>query len=170
MRLSAKKAATYLLQRLCLVCRPLFDSPTIVTRCCASISLATLSPFLPPTRPHASSSSLFWHWTDLQPEDSERGTEDWRKPRGNMKVRSWRKQEEGSMFGRGGQEKENARQWSNDLAVPAIIKGMKGGVQRHKERVREKEWVLINMALRRFALPLFLSPTLYHFLHQLPIH
>lgn len=58
------------------------------------------------------------------------------------------------MFGRGGQEKENARQWSNDLAVPAIIKGMKGGVQRHEEREREKEWVLINMALRRFALPL----------------
>lgn len=67
---------------------PLFDSPTIVTRCCASISLATLSPFLPPTRPHASSSSLFWHWADLQPEDSERGTEDWRKPRGGRKHES----------------------------------------------------------------------------------
>lgn len=88
MRLSAKTAATYLLQRLCLVCRPLSDSPTIVTRCCASISLATLSPFLPPTRPHASSSSLFWHWADLQPEDSERGTEDWRKPRGGRKHES----------------------------------------------------------------------------------
>lgn len=169
MRLSAKKAAIYLLQRLCLVCRPLFDSPTIVTRCCASISLATLSPFLPPTRPHASSSGTGLICSlKIQREGLKIGEN--REEGGNMKVRSWRKQEEGSMFGRGGQEKENARQWSNDLAVPTIIKGMKGGVQRHKERVREKEWVLINMALRRFALPLFLSPTLYHFLHQLPIH
>lgn len=50
----------------------------------------------------------------------------------------------------------------------------KGGVQRHGESKKEwegmKEGVLINMASGRSVIPLVLSPTLYHFLHQVPTH
>lgn len=105
--------------------------------------------------------------------EGENTGEHW-KEGGDMKGRSWREQEEGREQGRGGQVRENAREWSNDLAAPAIVKGRKGGVQRHEKR--KKEWegkiegVLINMASGRSAIPLILSPTLYHFLHQLPTH
>lgn len=99
--------------------------------------------------------------------------ENWKKG-GNMKGRSWREQEVGSEQGRGGQVRENAREWSNDLAAPAIVKGRKGGVQRHEAKKKEwegkREGVLINMASRHYAIPLILSPTLYHFPHQLPTH
>lgn len=87
---------------------------SIFMRGCASISLTTLSLVLPPTRP-LSPAFLFSPGTGLicglrvqRGIEGGRIGENW-KEGGNMKGRSWRVQEEGSMQGRGGQERKRQR-------------------------------------------------------------
>lgn len=169
--LSAKNAATQVLQRLCLVCRPPFNSSIILIRCYASISLATLSPFHPPTCPRASFSPLSWHWADLQPEDSKRGIEDGRKVKGGRKHESKTLEKERVWEGGGARERkrQTVKQWSGCSCYHQGNRGRSAETEKERKE-KGKEGVLINMALGRFAIPPILSLTLYHFLHQLPTH
>lgn len=142
---------TEVLQK-CLVWRPLFDllsilhvssAPPSIIRAHASFFLTTLSPLPPTTHPLAAFPSespgtgLICGLRVQRGIDGGRIGGNWKKAE-NMKVSCWRKQEEGNKQGRGAQEKETAREWSNDLAAPAIIKG-RGGRSAKTQSERERE-------------------------------
>lgn len=141
----------------------------------------TLSPFLshPPThRPLASFPisllALGWSaaWGVQRGNRGEGGSE-----QTGRREETWKEvageQEEGRKQGRGGQEREKrqrVKQWSGSSRFRQGKGGRSAKTRREQEWEGMKEGVLINMASGRSVIPLALSPTLYHFLHQLPTH
>lgn len=128
-------------------------APTIFTRSHASISLTTLSPFLPP--PLASFPFLSWHWAALWPEGSKRdwGREDRRKKSTGRREETWK---EGAR-GREGWEKERNCQRVEQWSGCSCYRQGKG--ERSAKTTNKRKWGGNQdgaRALRSFFLPRFI--------------